>query len=170
MTALQGPKLYLYEPWREIRIHEVPIPQQLDLMMAEPDAPWLADGFFEPEAHDALDAVRWTGPEAMITLRLKPSTDYRLRLTAWSWRPDDEPPAATRLLVDGTLYGLHEWTEGQETWEITVRTSEATPTQIVLLTNPWVPDAVLQNGDTRALGIPLHAIYVEEIGVTSSGS
>lgn len=124
------------------------------------DAVLLGDGFFGRESPGTSRHGRWTGGEFDFFLPLRGGRDYRLALDYASLRPAGAAPAELQLELNGhplemagTDTGLEarlpaEWLTGND--------------RLVVRTATWTP-ADYGAGDTRRLGVYMHAFRVEPI-------
>jgi len=165
LATLSGPMQYHVDPIREIRVYQVPIPTRYELAMFAADAPWLCAGFYQPEDVAGMRG-RWTGAEAVLRLRLKQDTDYVLRFRGLCLRPEESGAVQSTVIVDGLALGRYKWSKTTEEWSVLLAAGAHSGgmVEIVLRTDTWVPADETASDDTRALGVFLESIVVEEAG------
>ncbi|MBN1401656.1 MAG: glycosyltransferase family 39 protein [Anaerolineae bacterium] len=167
VQRIEGPLQYMVEPAKEFLIYQVPLPAYLDLDMAEREAPWLREGFWDTESNAGRHG-RWTAERAVVELRLKAGQAYVVRVRGEPMRPLQAPRARTAVYLDDEFLDEHVWTDGPQEWSFALSLGAeggaSRRVRLVFETNSWRPQQTLGTSDERELGVFLYGISVEEVG------
>jgi hypothetical protein len=131
--------------------------------MGENDHWCLGPGWFRPEKFP--DVARWTGPRADFQIKIAGKRAIRLEVV--TARPNvQEEPTVGSVLVDDQPIG--SFVLADHAWHTLLFSLPAKPNQetgrvSIITQNPFVPAELLNNGDTRSLGIVVRRIQTSRL-------